>query len=50
MAYRLIPLILSAGTGLLLGGQVIIAADRVELYDRNSYRTGHIIIDQEHYV
>jgi hypothetical protein len=42
---RLIGLILGAGTGLLPGGQLVIAADRIDLVDTNSNRTGYIIID-----
>ena len=45
MSERLIGLILGAGTGLLLGGQLVIAADRIDLFDSNSNRTGYIIID-----
>jgi hypothetical protein len=42
---RLIGLILGAGTGLLLGGQLVIAADRIDLFDTRSNRTGYIIVD-----
>jgi hypothetical protein len=45
MTQRLVGLILGAGTGLLLGGQLVIAADRIDLFDTNSNRTGYIIID-----
>ena len=45
MTHRLIGLILGAGTGLLLGGQLVIAADRIDLFDTNSNRTGYIIVD-----
>lgn len=45
MSQRLIGLILGAGTGLLLGGQFVIAADRIDLFDTNSNRTGYIIVD-----
>ena len=45
MTHRWIGLILGAGTGLLLGGQLMIAADRIELFDTNSNRTGYIIVD-----
>jgi hypothetical protein len=45
MTQRLIGLILGAGTGLLLGGQPVVAADRIDLFDTNSNRTGYIIID-----
>lgn len=45
MTQRLIRLILGAGTGLLLGGQLVIAADRIDLFDAKSNRTGYIIID-----
>ena len=45
MTYRLIGLILGAGTGLLLGGQLVIAADRIDLFDTNANRTGYIIVD-----
>ena len=45
MSQRLIILILATGTGLLLGGQLVIAADRIDLFDTNSNRTGYIILD-----
>jgi hypothetical protein len=45
MSQRLIGLILGAGTGLLLGGQFVIAADRIDLFDTKSNRTGYIIVD-----
>jgi len=45
MSERLIPLILSAGVGVLLGGQLVIAADRIDLFDAKSNRTGYINID-----
>ncbi len=45
MTQRLIGLILGAGTGLLLGGQLVIAADRIDLFDTKSNQTGYIIID-----
>src|SRR5882724_12954403 len=45
MTQRLIGLILGAGTGLLLGGQLVIAADRIDLFDTKANRTGHIIVD-----
>jgi hypothetical protein len=45
MSQRLIGLILGTGTGLLLGGQLVIAADRIDLFDTNSNRTGYIIVD-----
>jgi hypothetical protein len=45
MSHRLIGLILAAGTGLLLGGQLVIAADRIDLFDENANRTGYIIVD-----
>ena len=45
MTQRLIGLILGVGTGLLLGGQFVIAADRIDLFDANSNRTGYIIVD-----
>jgi hypothetical protein len=45
MFNRLIGLILGAGTGLLLGGQLVIAADRIDLFDTKSNRTGYIIVD-----
>lgn len=47
MTQRLIGLALGAGTGLLLGGQLVIAADRIDLFDTNSNRTGYIIIDSK---
>ena len=43
--YRLLTFILSAGTGLLLGGQLVIAADRIDLFDEKANRTGYIIVD-----
>ena len=45
MADRLIGFILAAGTGLLLGGQLVIAAERIDFFDTNSNRTGYIIVD-----
>ena len=45
MTHRLIGIILGAGTGLLLGGQLVIATDRIDLYDTSSKRTGYIIVD-----
>ena len=45
MTHRLIGFILGAGTGLLLGAQLVIAADRIDLFDTNSNRTGYIIVD-----
>ena len=45
MPKRLIGLILGVGAGLLLGGQLVIAADRIDLFDTNSNRTGYIIVD-----
>jgi hypothetical protein len=45
MTHRLIRLMLGAGTGLPLGGQLVIAADRIDLFDTNSNRTGYIIVD-----
>ena len=45
MTHRLIGIILGAATGLLLGGQLVIATDRIDLYDTNSKRTGYIIVD-----
>jgi sugar lactone lactonase YvrE len=47
MTQRLIGLILGAGTGLLLGGQLVIAADRIDLFDTHSNRTGYIIVDRK---
>ena len=38
-------LILAAGIGLLFGGQLVIAADRIDLFDTKSNRTGYIIVD-----
>jgi hypothetical protein len=43
--YRLLTLILGAGAGLLLGGQLVIAADRIDLFDTKSNRTGYIIVE-----
>jgi len=45
MTERLVGLILGAGTGLLLGGQLVIAADRIDLFDMKSHRAGYIIVD-----
>ena len=45
MAYRVISLLLGVGTGLLLGGQLVIAADRIDLFDTKSNRTGYIIVE-----
>jgi hypothetical protein len=45
MTQRLIGLILGAGTGLLVGGQLMIAADRIDLFDTKANRTGYIIVD-----
>ena len=45
MTQRLIGLILGAGTGLLLGGQLVIAADRIDLFDTKANRAGYIIVD-----
>ena len=43
--YRLLTLILGAWAGLLLGGQLVIAADRIDLFDTKSNRTGYIVVD-----
>lgn len=45
MMYRLTGMILSGSAGLLLGGQLLIAADRIDLFDTKSNRTGYIIVD-----
>jgi hypothetical protein len=45
MPDRVIGFILTAGTGLLLGGQLVIAAERIDFFDTNSNRTGYIIVD-----
>lgn len=45
MTHRLVSFILGAGTGLLLGAQFVIAADRIDLFDTNSNLTGYIIVD-----
>ena len=45
MTDRLIGFIVAAGTGLLLGGQLVIAAERIDFLDTNSNRTGYIIVD-----
>jgi hypothetical protein len=45
MLYRLAGVILSGSVGLLLGGHLVIAADRIDLFDTNSNRTGYIIVD-----
>ena len=45
MFHKLAGVILGGGAGLLLGGQVMITADRVDLFDAKSNRTGYIIVD-----
>ena len=45
MTDRLIGFIVAAGTGLLLGGQLVIAAARIDFLDTNSNRTVYIIVD-----
>jgi len=45
MTDRLIGFIVAAGTGLLLGGQLVIAAERIDFLDTNSNRTVYIIVD-----
>jgi hypothetical protein len=45
MTERLVRLILGVGTGLLLGGQLVIAADRIDLFDTKSNRVGYIVDD-----
>ena len=45
MTHRLPGIILCAGAGLLLGGQLAIATERIDLYDTNARRTGYIIVD-----
>ncbi len=45
MRHRLIGIILGLGTGALLGGQLVIATERIDLYDTDSKRTGYIIVD-----
>lgn len=45
MLHKLAGVILGGGAGLLLGGQLMIAADRVDLFDTKSNRTGYIIVD-----
>lgn len=45
MTHRLVGIVLGAGTGLLLGGQLVIATERIDLYDTNSKRTGYIVVD-----
>jgi len=42
MPQRLIRMVLGVGTGLLLGGQLVIAADRIDLLDTKSNQTGYI--------
>jgi hypothetical protein len=41
----MVGIILGAGAGLLLGGQLVIATDRIDLYDTKSNRTGYVILD-----
>ncbi len=43
--YRLVTLVFSIGVGVLLGGQLVIAADRIDLFDNKSNRTGYIIVE-----
>ena len=45
MLHKLAAVILGGGAGLLLGGQVMIAADRVDLFDTKSNRVGYIVVD-----
>lgn len=45
MPFRPIGLILGFGTGLLLGGQLVLAADRIDLFDTRSNRIGYIIVE-----
>jgi len=45
MTHRLPGIILCAGAGLLLGGQLAIATERIDLYDTDARRTGYIIVD-----
>ena len=45
MTHRFTGIILCAGAGLLLGGQLATATERIELYDTNARRTGYIIVD-----
>ena len=45
MFHKLAAVILGGGAGLLLGGQLMIAADRVDLFDTKSNRTGYILVD-----
>jgi len=44
-AFRSLSFILGAGVGLLVGGQLVIAADRIDLFDTHSNRTGYIIVE-----
>lgn len=44
MRGRLTGVVVSSGAG-LLGGQLIIAADRTDLFDLHSNRTGYILVD-----
>jgi len=43
--YRIVIFVLSLGVGVLLGGQLVIAAERIDLFDRNSNRTGYILVE-----
>ena len=43
--YRLVILVFGVGVGALLGGQLVIAADRIDLFDNKSNRTGYIIVE-----
>ncbi|HEY7253791.1 MAG TPA: hypothetical protein VIG37_25100 [Methylomirabilota bacterium] len=47
MLHKLAGVILGGGAGLLLGGQLIIAADRVDLFDTKSNRAGYTVVDPE---
>ena len=45
MRGRLTGVVVSSGAGLLLGGQLVIAGGRVDLFDLHSNRTGYILVD-----
>ena len=45
MRGRLTGVVVSSGAGLLLGGQLVIAGGRIDLFDLHSNRTGYILVD-----
>ncbi|HZP36287.1 MAG TPA: hypothetical protein VFE48_07315 [Methylomirabilota bacterium] len=45
MRHRLIGIILGLGTGMLLGGQLVIGTERIDLHDTDPKQTGYVIVD-----